>query len=237
MRRTFLAVVASLALLAGCADAGEPADPETPLPTATTETTEEGVQPTTQPTEDADVEVPGQEPSPDPEVTASEPAENIDVHDGFRTADFLKMPQQFGDLNKTAHQSSVPEHRAVVEYEASDNMSKSQFTAFYPEAAGEMGPIDDVDDERYQEELAKAERDFGEDYGDNPVALSVQAGGMDWDCFGLSRDHDYSLCMTVMYGRVLEVQYIAVHAPDVTARQQAAEENLIAMAEAIADLG
>lgn len=231
LRRLAVAAVLPLALLAGCAAETADAPTQTPEPTvqsvepsesapatelAEPSPTTESVEPTPTPTLPPTTE-------PTLEETEDAPVEDddIDLVDGVRTNRFGAMPKELeGGYAQRSLETNPQEHRAVMEYVGES--SSVQFLAYYPTTQGEYAPVAGTSDEGYTVAVESAVEWLGKN---GPVQeRSVDAGGLAWDCVEGQRaqqdgEVDHTLCVTTSYGRVIEVQRLSLHEPDVAAWQ------------------
>lgn len=231
LRRLAPAAVLPLALLAGCAGAGEPAQPAETItadrtesvPAQTTEPAAEPTEPapgTTEANEDASPTAEATDESTD-EATSGATAEvgdaNPDLVDGVRTNDFGRMPKDLGGMPQKRVETNPQEHRAVFQYEREDNQASAQLMAYIPVIDGEPAPVFERGDEGYMtavESAVLAMRENGE-----AEQRHVESGGLAWDCVEAPASQqggqvDHALCVSHLYGRVLEVQTLSVHDDD-----------------------
>lgn len=247
LRRLAPAAVLTIALLSGCAPDPEPVTPEESVTVAETtesapveETTEPAVErteaapETTQPTEEA---------SPTAEATA-EPTEaaddaNPDLVDGIRTNDFGRMPKDLGGMPQQRVETNPQEHRAVFQYEREDNQASVQLMAYIPVMDGEPAPVFERGDEGYMtavESAVLAMRENGE-----AVQRHVESGGLAWDCVEAPASQqngevDHALCISHLYGRVLEMQMLSMHDGDLENWRTAIDNTLRFAGEGFVDI-
>lgn len=247
LRRLAPAAVATIALLAGCAPADKPATQE---PTVTAETTVADITPEPTPTETSSEAAPStpapesSEPTeePSPTVDPSTPAvdsENPDLVDGIRTNDFNRITKVLGDMQQRQSETNPQDHTAVFNYERPDNQVSAQVMAYLPMEGGDPAPVFERGDAGYMtavESAVLALRETAE-----AVQNHVEAGGLAWDCVeaqGAQQDGkiDHALCVSHLYGRVIEVQVLNVHMPDNAAWRTALSNILEVVGESLVDL-
>ena len=224
LRRLAPAAVLTIALLAGCAPDPEPVMPDESVTVAeTTESApvEETTGPAAETTEAAsETTEPAEEASPT-EATA-EPTEQVadanpDLVDGIRTNDFGRMPKDLGGMPQQRVETNPQEHTAVFNYVREDNQASAQLMAYLPMVDGEPSPVFDRGAEGYTtavESAVVALRENGE-----AEQRHVEAGGLAWDCVEAPASQqngevDHALCISHLYGRVLEVQTLSMHDGD-----------------------
>lgn len=246
IRRLAPAAVATIALLAGCAPADGPATTE---PAVTAETTVDDT-PDPTPTETSSEPAPStpaaesSEPTdePSPTVDTSTPAvdsENPDLVDGIRTNDFNRITKTIGDLQQRTSETNPQDHTAVFDYLRPDEQARAQVMAYIPTEDGEPAPVFARGDAGYMtavESAVMALRENGE-----AVQNPVEAGDLLWDCVeaqGSQQDGkiDHALCVSHLYGRVLEVQVLNVHMPDNAEWRTAVSDILEVVGESLHDL-
>ncbi len=233
MRRLILPLLAPAVLLTACSAAQEePTEPTVIASPMTSET--------------AEVDEVSPEPSPDPSeqdptspLSQDDPTVDVDLdlQDGVRTNDFGRMPTQIGTMGLVSKETDPGEHSVRFVYEASDKKKMAQFMANFTFVDGESTPVVDTDSEAYRTEIDSAVVSY-EEAGSSVDQRSVSAGGLKWDCVEAvgPENFDSTLCVSLRYGRLLDVQYITVRGDDAGARQQAVEEVLTEMGEAVVAL-
>lgn len=233
MRRFVVPLLVPAALLAACsAPMDEPIEPAvvTSSPSAEMiESPDATVEPTPEPSE-ADPSTPESEDAPNVDT-------DLDLQDGVRTNDFGRMPTEIGDLALVSKETDPAEHSVRIVYETPEGKSKAQFMANFPFVDGEPAPLVDSDNEAYREEIESAVASY-EDSGAMVDTRSVSAGGLEWDCVEAvgPENIDSTLCVSVKYGRVLDVQHITVHDDDMDAWRQTVDKVLADVGEGVVAL-
>lgn len=240
MKRLLLKLIVSAVVpavvLAGCApssglDSPDPADPTTQPPPASPEPTETSEAPTPADTPTAS-ESPG---------ASDEEDGDIDEQDGVRTNAFNAMPSQLADMRLVSSESDPSEHRAQRDYMAEDEQSRLLFMAYIPHAeGGGYEPVFSNTDRGFQVSVDSGKQ-FFETEGLDVIERSTSLGGYEWECFeALEAQNDtidHSFCLTTAYGRVIELQRLAVHNDDEQARNGHMDGLLEAVAAALDDIG
>ncbi len=233
MRRLILPLLAPAVLLTACSAAQEePTEPTvvtSPMTSETAEVDDDSAQPSPEPSEQEPASSPSQD---DPTVDA-----DLDLQDGVRTNDFGRMPTQIGDMSLVSKETDPSEHSVRFVYEAPDKKKMAQFMANFAFVDGESTPVVDTDSEAYRTEIDSAVASY-EEAGSSVDQRSVSAGGLEWDCVEAvgPEDFDSTLCVSLRYGRVLDAQYITVQGDDAGIGQQAVEEVLTEIGEAVVAL-
>lgn len=157
---------------------------------------------------------------------------DLDEVDGVRTNTFMQLPQALGDMTRVSSQSDPSVHGVVLVYASDDQNSGMQFKAQFASVGGEHTPLSGTDDEIFDNVLERAESLFAQE---ESRAFPVDGGEYAWHCLEATRargsDEDHSLCLTVAYGRIIDVEYLTQHDEDAAAR----EDNLSALLGEISD--
>ncbi|TLP93882.1 hypothetical protein FEF26_12680 [Nesterenkonia salmonea] len=236
LKLTVFATASALALV-GCIPSFEADSPESENPT-TTQSPSDSPAPT---------EASGA-PTPEETSTATEGTDtsdnedgDLDEQDGVRTNSFNAMPAELGDMRLTNSQSNPAEHTIHRDYMAADEQSRMIFLAYIPSAEdGGYAPVSSASDSGFRTAVDSAQHYFEED-GFEIFERSAATGGYDWECFEALQTQtgniDHSFCLTTGYGRVLELQRLAMHNPDEEARNSHMDALLEEVTSALADIG
>lgn len=255
MRRLVLpAIVMPLLALGACApqEAEEASTSEETVSTQETSAPEESTTPAeddsptpdeVSPSPEPEESTPGAGDTESPAQSASAPEEDADdpdLVDGVRTNDFNRMPQELGGMTRRESETDPQQHSARFNYMAPDESAMSQMLAYFPQGEdGQPGPVTSPDDPGYELAITSAVDAFAEVA--EPTQRQVNAGDLTWDCVEASQaqndgEVDHSLCISLAYGRVIEVQYVTLHEPDIQTWQAAVDANLALFGEAITEI-
>lgn len=221
MRRRILpALIVPILALGACA---EDSPAETPTPdevttaeeTPTVEESESESEPTEETTtpEETESEDTGTEESASPEETDSG-SNQEDLVDGVRTNDFQRMPKEVRGMAQKAAETDPQSHIVKINYEApgGDAINMTQFVAYIPAIDGEPRAIPDMNHPDFSAAMGMASQSMAKNV--TPETRKVNAGGLDWECIEGAEAQDsgkvdHAWCLTVKYGRILEVQRLS----------------------------
>ncbi len=184
------------------------------------------------------VETPTTTASPD---ASDDEGGDIDEQDGVRTNSFNALPDVLGDMHLTASRSDPATHRAEREHLAADEQSRLILMAYIPHADGDgYAPVSSNADAGFRTSIDSGEGAL-EEGGHELIRRSATTGSYDWECFEALEtqggNFDHSFCLTTAYGRVIELQRLAVHNPDEQARNSHMDVILDDVSTALADIG
>lgn len=165
---------------------------------------------------------------------------DIDEQDGVRTNSFNAMPAEIGDMRLTSSESNPSEHMTHRDYMASDERSRMIFMAYIPgDDNGGYAPVSAHSDPGFRSAVDSAQLYF-EENGFEVIERSAATDGYDWECFEALETQtgniDHSFCLTTGFGRVLELQRLAMHNPDEQSRNSHMDALLDEVTSALADL-
>lgn len=183
------------------------------------------------------VETPSATASPD---TSVDEGSDIDEQDGVRTNSFNALPDEFGGMPLQGSQSDPSVHMAQRDYKAADDQTRLLIMAYIPQAQEEgYVPVSSNSDAGFRSAVDSAHLHL-EDQGLEVIERSAAAGAYEWECFEALQTQatsvDHSFCMTTGYGRVIELQRLAVHDPDAQARNSSMDALLEEISAALADI-
>ena len=235
-RFTVLSAISAF-LLAGCASSTDPDPPPPAEPTETESSPDGGI-----PTQTAGAPSPPETPTTTDDPGASiEQGGDIDEQDGVRTNAFNAVPDELGEMRVTSSETNPSEHRAMLDYMAIDEQSRMLLTAYIPGNEDDgYTPVSSNADAGFRTAVDGGQRFLGEE-GLDVIARSAATDGYDWECFEALKaqegDIDLTLCATTEYGRVIEVQRLAMHEPDEQVRNDHMDVLLEDVSAALADIG
>lgn len=172
--------------------------------------------------------------------TSVDEGSDIDEQDGVRTNSFNALPDKFGEMQLQGSQSDPSVHMAQRDYMSADGQTRLLIMAYIPSAQGAgYAPVSGNADAGFRSAVDSAQQHF-EDEGLEIIERLATAGAYDWECFEAlqtqSTDVDHSFCMTAAYGRVIELQRLAVHDPDAQARNSSMDALLEEISAELADI-
>lgn len=216
-----LSTILALTLIAGCGATGD--DPATPTETSTTE-----------PAPTSNEETGDPAPQESEEETAAD--DNPDRFEGVQTNDFQRLPGELGPASRVAVETDPQEHTLTLEYEASEGTAKFLINGYF----AATGPIEDTSDEGFQLAYSSAADTFSEQ-GARVEEWSGESDGFEWECVqapGFQGDGaiDHTFCLTLAYGRALEVQALTLVEDDDDARWGNISDVLQELSGELADL-
>lgn len=227
-RPALLAALSAIAL-AGCASPATEGSPS--VESSTTEVPTAASSPaTTAPPASPTPEADDESASPVPSDSASEgQPEDIDLQDGVRTNDFQRLPKELAGMNRVRAESDPGTHWAELEFMAPDQSAKMLLRIFLVRTAeGQYVPMASQDDEYAEASYASAVESL-EQRSDELLEREVSTTGRDWRCVDaleVEPGVDQQICHGQAYGRVVEMQRLSGHEPDVQARSAAVDEVL-----------
>ena len=165
---------------------------------------------------------------------------DIDEQDGVRTNSFNAMPSELGDMHLVSSESDPSEHIIQVDYMATDEESRMLFMAYMPGTEGDgYTPVSSHSDPGFRSAVDSGKQ-HSEEEGFDVTSRSAATDGYDWECFEALQTQsggiDHSLCLTTGYGRVIEIQRLALHDPDEQARNSHMDDLLGEVSSAIANI-
>lgn len=177
----------------------------------------------------------------EPSDSEDEGGSDLDEQDGVRTNSFGAIPDELADMRQVSLETNPAEHMVQLDYMATDEQSRMLFMAYIPgSGGGEYEPVFSHSDPGFRNAVDSGVQHFDEE-GFDVITRSVDADGYEWECFEAletqSGGIDHSFCLTTEYGRVIEIQRLAMHGPDEQARNSHMDELLEEVSSALAEIG
>ncbi|SDL39897.1 hypothetical protein SAMN04488242_1415 [Tessaracoccus oleiagri] len=153
----------------------------------------------------------------------------MDLQDGVRTNDFQRLPKELAGLNRVRAETDPGTHWAELEFMAPDQSAKMLLRIFLVRTPdGTYLPVTSQDDE-YAEASYDSAVDNLAQRSDELLERGVSTPDRSWRCveaLQVQSGVDQQICHGQAFGRVVEMQRLSAHEPDVQARNAAVDDVL-----------